>query len=178
MLVRVLGGAALAVGLMAASAMAQTADVLAPGRTGQLQCFEPNVTAKTCQSLGGYTVNADGVIDNAAQVLIMPSPVIVMHVTAPVVVRDNAICGPLTQADIDRTRFTIDGAPASAEDAQQIRAAMTEQLAPMLNLESCMTLTPDGDALRAETTIGGRPQPQLTQRVIWVGANDGWRVAP
>jgi hypothetical protein len=48
----------------------------------------------------------------------------------------------------------------------------------MLNLESCMTLTPNGEMLRAETSIAGRPQPQLTQRVIWVGANDGYRVAP
>jgi hypothetical protein len=178
MLVRVLGGAALALGLMAAPAMAQSADVLAPARAGQLQCFEPNVAAKTCQSLGGYTVNANGVIDNIAQVLIMPSPVIIMRVTAPVVVRDAAICGPLSQADIDRTTFTIDGAPADAEQTGEIRAAMTEQLGPMLNLESCMTLTPNGEMLRAETSIAGRPQPQLTQRVIWVGANDGYRVAP
>ncbi|MEZ5960806.1 MAG: hypothetical protein R3C30_10340 [Hyphomonadaceae bacterium] len=178
MLARLIGGAALAFGLMAAPAPAQQADVLGPARAGQLQCFEPNVSAKTCQSIGGYTFNTNGVIDNTAQVLVMPQPVIVMNVTSPVTVRNNAICGPLTAEDIQRASFTIDGAPASAADTAEIRSGLTEQLAPILNVEGCVTLTPDGDGFRADTSINGAPQPQLVQRVIWIGANDGWSVAP
>lgn len=178
MLVRVLGGAALALGLMASPAMAQDGDVLAPARAGQLQCFEPNPVAKTCQSIGGYTFNANGSIDNAAQVLIMPQPAVIMNVTSPVTVRNNAICGPLTADDIQRASFTIDGAAASADDTAAIRSGLTEQLAPILNVEGCVTLTPDGDGFRADTILSGAPQPQMVQRVIWVGANDGWRVAP
>ncbi|MBK8544536.1 MAG: hypothetical protein IPL62_13885 [Caulobacteraceae bacterium] len=130
MLLRVLGGIALALGLLAAPAAAQTADVLAPARAGQLQCFEPNVTAKTCQSLGGYTFQANGVIDNPAQVLISPSPAIIMTINSPVAVRNNAICGPLAAADIQRATFTIDGAPAERNrHGRNSFAALTQQLA-------------------------------------------------
>lgn len=164
--------------LAATPATAQTADVLAPARTGQLQCFEPNAAAKTCQSIGGYNFETGGAIINAAQILIAPEPVVVMSVNSPVIVRGGAICGPLRAADIASASFTVNGAPASADEARNIRAAMNEQLSPLFDLESCMTLTPDGDVLRAESSIAGTPQPQLTQRVIWIGANDGWRVAP
>ena len=178
MLVRLFGASALALGLFASPASAQENDVLAPARAGQLQCFEPNVANKTCASLGGYSFAADGAIQNVAEILIMPSPLIVMRVSAPVTVRNNAVCGPLSAADIDRATFTVGGALATVEEATQIKAAMQQQLAPMIDVETCMTLTPNGDVLRADTTLGGTPRPDLSQRVIWVGANDGYRVAP
>lgn len=159
-------------------ASAQTADVLAPAREGRLQCFEPNAAQKTCQTLGSYAFSSGGVISNAADILISPSPAIVMRITSPVTVRENAICGPLTAADIERASFTIAGAPASHDEASEIRAAMTEQLAPMFNVESCLTITQDSAGLRTDTSMGGVPQPHLTQRMIWVGANEGYRVAP
>ncbi|ANP44682.1 hypothetical protein [Candidatus Viadribacter manganicus] len=171
-------GLVVGLSLLAGTAHAQTTDVLAPARQGQLQCYEPNVASKTCQSLGGYTFAANGVIDNVAWVLIMPEPVVIMRISSPVVVRNNAICGPLSAADIARATFTIQGAPAGEADTRDIRAGLTEQLAPMLNQESCLTLTADGNGFRADTTIGGVPQPQQTQRVIWIGPNDGYRVAP
>jgi hypothetical protein len=160
------------------AAQAQDGDVLGPARQGQLQCFEPNVAAKTCQSIGGYTFNANGVIDNTADVLIMPQPVIVMRVTAPVTLRGGAICGPLTTADIERATFTIDGAAASAEDTQAIKTALTQQLAPMLNVETCITLTPVDGGFRADSVMAGTPRPELSQRVVWVRPEDGYRVAP
>lgn len=178
MLVRLVGGAALVLGLMAAPASAQDGDVLAPARAGQLQCFEPNVAAKTCQSLGSFTFHANGAIDNGAEILLMPSPVIVMRASGPVTVENNAICGPLRAEDIANATFTVNGAPASAEEAAQIRGAMQQQLAPMIGVQNCLSIAPEGDAFRANSTIAGTPRPELSQRMLWVGANDGWRVAP
>lgn len=178
MLVRVLGGAVLALGLIATAAAAQDGDVLAPARAGQLQCFEPNVAAKTCQSLGSFAFHPNGVIDNAAEMVLMPQPLIVMRATAPVTLQNNAICGPITSADIDRATFTINGAAASAEESAQLKAAMQQQLAPMFGQETCLTLTPVDGGFRADSTVAGTARPDLAQRVIWVGANDGWRVAP
>lgn len=178
MLLRSVGAIALGLGLLAAPATAQSVDVLSPARAGQLQCFEPNVATKTCQTLGGYAFAANGAITNDAQVLISPQPAIVMRVRSPVAVRNGAICGPLSADDISRATFTIDGAAASEADTATIRGELTAQLQPMFDQESCMTLTAEGDSFRADTTVGGVPQPQQTQRVIWVGANDGYRVAP
>lgn len=178
MLVRVMGGAALALGLMVAPVSAQDGDVLAPARTGQLQCFEPNVAAKTCQSLGGYTFHANGGIDNTAEILLAPSPVIIMRATGPVTVENNAICGPLRAEDIDNATFTINGAPAGEPEAANLRAAMRQQLAPLIGVQTCVSLTQEGDIFRTNSTIAGTLRPELAQRMIWVGANDGWRVAP
>lgn len=178
MLVRLVSGAALALGLMASPVLAQSGDVLAPARAGQLQCFEPNAAAKTCQSLGSYVFGASGSIENVAEILLMPSPLIVMRASGPVTFENGAICGPLRAEDIANATFTVNGAPASEEEATQLKAAMQEQLAGMFGVQNCLTLTPDGDGFRAESTIGGAPRPDLTQRAIWVGANDGWRVAP
>ena len=108
----------------------------------------------------------------------MPSPVIIMTINSPVTVRNNAICGPLAAADIQRATFTISGAAASETYTTDIRTAWMQQLAPLIGQETYLTVTPDVDGFRAATTIGGVPQPQQTQRVIWVGANDGYRVAP
>ncbi|MBL8546006.1 MAG: hypothetical protein JNL81_06045 [Hyphomonadaceae bacterium] len=178
MLIRLFGGAALALGLLASPASAQTDDILAPARAGQLQCFEPNVANKTCQALDAYTVGADGAVQNATQAVISPAPLIVMRMVLNVTIRDNAICGPLTTADINAATFTVDGNPASAEQTAQIQNAMRNQLGPMLNLETCLTLRPDGDTMRAETALNGVGRPDMAQRMIWVGANDGYRVAP
>lgn len=174
----ILGVVAAGLALIGAPAMAQNADPLAPARTGQLQCFEPNLAAKTCQSIGAYTFHANGVIDNPAQILISPSPAIVINVNSPVTVRGNAICGALAAADIERATFTIYGVATTADETAEIRSNLARELAPIIGQESCLTLTPDGNGFRADTTMGGVPQPQLVQRVIWIGANDGYRVAP
>lgn len=167
-------------GLMAATpAMAQDADVLAPARAGQIQCYEPNVQAKTCQSISGFSPGPGGAIINTSDSVINPSnPIIVMRTISPVTIRNNAICGPLTNEDIGRARFTIDGHAATEADTQQLRTALTQQLAPLIGQETCITLTPVNDGLRADTAIAGRARPDLAQRVMWVRADEGYRVAP
>lgn len=178
---RILVAAIIAAGTMitAAPASAQTEDVLAPARQGQLQCFAPDDARKTCQSLGGYAFRADGVIENAAQILVMPSPAIIMSVTSPVTVRNNAICGPLVEADINRATFTINGHPASEEHTTMMRSQLLSQMAEVLNVESCLTMTRgDDQSYLAETSMGGVVRPELGQRVLWVRPNDGWTVAP
>jgi len=175
---RAAGAALLGAELLASGpAIAQT-DPLGPARQGQLHCYEPNTAAKTCQSIGGYTFAADGRIDNPADVLIMAEPLVVMRVSSAVTVREGAVCGPLSREDIERAEFTIDGAPASPEDTQAIRAALQDQLASMIDVDVCTTYTPDGDGFRADVTMAGAPRPELTQRVIWIRPEDGYSIGP
>lgn len=168
-------GAAL---MFAPPALAQSGDVLAPARQGQVQCFVPNAAAKTCQSIGSYAFNANGVIDNVSETLIMPQPVVVMRASSPVVVRNNAICGPLTEADIARATFTIDGRPATEQETANIRAGLTQQLAPMFNVDMCVSVTAVDGGYRADSTVGGAARPDLAQPMLWVRPEDGYRVAP
>src|SRR5262249_22807421 len=129
------------------------ADVLAPARQGDLQCYAPNTQAKTCAAMAGYTFDAQGNISHVGDIVIYPNPVIVMHMTSRVVVRDGAVCGPLRQEDIDHATFTVDGQTPLAEDMQTIRTQFAQQAASLLNVDICTTYTPaDGGALRADAT--------------------------
>jgi hypothetical protein len=159
-------------------AVAQSGDVLAPARQGQVQCFVPNAAAKTCQSTGSYVFNANGVIDNVSEILIMPQPVVVMRASSPVTVRNNAICGPLTADDIARATFTIDGRPATDQETANIRTGLTQQLTPMFNVEMCVSVTAADGGYRADSTVGGTARPDLAQPMLWVRPEEGYRVAP
>lgn len=167
--------AALVIGLMSAPVAHAQTEPLGPARQGQVQCFEPDAANKICAAMASYAFAADGAINNTSDVLIFPEPAIVMHISSPVTVRDGAVCGPIRQTDIDAASFTIDGQAAGADNTQMIRSQMQEQLASMIGVEVCSRFVPDGDHLRAVATAGGRPQPD--QRVIWVNASDGYRVA-
>src|SRR5580698_4644363 len=69
-------------------------DPLAPARVGELQCYTPDTVRKTCSALAGYTFGNGG-IDNQAEVLLSPKPIIVMKTVSPVWVRACSVCGPL-----------------------------------------------------------------------------------
>ena len=81
---------------LAAVAPQQPADPLGPAREGRLQCHSPGAARKTCGAIATYSFAADGTISNQAEVMLNPSPLIVMRDQIPVVVRDGAVCGPLT----------------------------------------------------------------------------------
>jgi hypothetical protein len=93
-------------------------------------------------------------------------------------VRDNAVCGPLTLEDVNRAQFTISGRAASDAETQQIRAAVAQQLAPLINVEACVGVRSVDRALRAETALNGVLRPDLSQPMSWVRPEDGYRVAP
>ena len=160
---------------LAAPAMPQTADPLAPAREGQLQCHSPDTARKTCAALAGYTFAADGTIRNQAEVMLNPTPLIVMRDEAPVVVRDGAVCGPMT--GFEDAAFTIDGQPADPAMAEMIRGQVAAAFA-QLGSEGCTTYSPQGDGFLAEAVIDGQPRPELNQPVIWVSPSDGYSVRP
>jgi hypothetical protein len=161
----------------APSAAAQD-DGLAPAREGQLHCYVPNVERKTCQSLAGYSFDGDSV-SSSGSVMIMPQPLIVMSMTSSATMRDGALCGPLTQGDLDSANFTIEGVAATPEEAANMRAALGQQLAPLMNRDLCTRFAPaPGGGQVAESTLDGTPRPEMNQPVIWVRPEDGYSVGP
>lgn len=165
--------------LTAAPVLAQTMDALAPARHGELQCYTPNTQAKTCGALAGYTFGAHGDITNTGDVAIYPNPVIVVHMTNRVEVRNGAVCGPMRQEDIDHATFTIDGQPATEEQNASMRTQFAQAAASMINVDVCTSYTPAPDGtLRAEATVDGTAHPEMAQTVIWVHPGDGYTVAP
>ncbi len=180
-MINVVTGVTLAAGLLGWAVGAQGAslpDPLAPAAVGQVQCYSPNPTRKTCQSIALYARGADGRIVNTAIVLIAPSPVVVMESASPVDVRDGAVCGTVHSADLDVAKYTVNGQAIGGQSADALRQQLRQALAPVLEREVCTRYAPDGDALAATATLDGVAQPALSQRVIWVSQSDGWRVAP
>jgi hypothetical protein len=169
---------ALATTVASGAAPALAADPLAPARAGKGQCYVPDTTRKTCQSIGWYSWQADGRISNRAELLVPSTPPLVVTVTSPVFVRGEAVCGPLRAEDIAAATVTVDGKPVPEEAAGQVRQLMIQAMQPFTGKVICTTYIADGEFLRAEATIDGAPRPDLTQRVLWVSPSDGYRVAP
>ena len=150
-------------------------DPLGPARAGLLQCHSPDTARKTCAALAGYTFEVDGRILNQAEVMLTPSPLIVMRNVSPVVVRDGAVCGEL--AGLDNAVFTSGGRPVAPAMASMIRAQVSAAFA-QIGKEACTTYTPQGDGLLAQVAVDGVARPELNQPVIWVSPSDGYVVAP
>lgn len=167
-----------AASLSAPSAWAQDHSVIAPALEGQLQCYEPDTTRKVCRALAGYELQPDGTIANPFEVLVAPDPVIIARGTTPVTIRDNAICGPMTRAELDRFTFTANGRPVPEDMAVNFRDAIANSPGALAN-EVCTTYTPvEGGQIRADAVVDGVAQPDMTQHVIWVRPDEGYTVAP
>lgn len=151
-------------------------DPLAPARAGKVQCYSPNVEKRTCGAIAAYTLRPDGKWDNKARVLVAPVPVVVLEAVTVVDVEGEAICGPLARKDLEAASVSADGVAMPHEDAriviEQVAAAFAGM--GMLDVRSCTIYRPDGDGLRTEDTIDGKPRPDLKQHVIWIDADEAY----
>ena len=178
MRLRILTAAPCAAALCAAAPAAHAIDLgpLAPAADGKVQCYSPNAAAKSCQSIGAYQVDAKGVIQNDAVVMINSSPLLVMTTRSAVTLKGGADCGVLRPEHIAGATFTVEGRPADAGQTARLRGAMLGTMKPMLGHEICVYYRAQGDGVLATSTIDGKPQPQMDQHVMWVSPAEGWRV--
>jgi hypothetical protein len=151
---------------------------IAPAAEGKLQCYVPNETAKTCQSLAGYRLGPGGEIVNFAAVMISASPPVIMKTEAAIRLKSSQDCGVLRPQHIDAATFTVDGRPADAAHTAALRAQMKAASQSTFGHEVCVSYVPVGQSFLATSTIDGVPRPALDQKMIWVSPSDGYRVAP
>lgn len=160
---------------LAGPAPVQAADPLAPAREGRLQCHSPDTARKTCAALAGYTFASDGTILNQSEVMVNPSPLIVMRDSEPVYIRDGAVCGRV--GGFEDTVFLINGHPTEAATANMLRQRVVAAF-DGFGTEVCTTYVTEGDALRAEVAVDGQRRTELDQSLIWVSPADGYSVRP
>jgi len=162
------------------TAIAGTADPdpLAPARHGKLQCYAPDIAAKTCHAIAGYVLQTDGSYLNTAHVLVDSDQGIALEAVSVVWVKGGAVCGLLSSADTLAGKVSIDGVPLPADQAAPILGQINAGYAAigMLDKEVCTTYVPEGDHLRAEVTVDGVAQPEFNQPVIWISPADGYRL--
>lgn len=167
----------LALALWESAPAEDPADPLAPALRGQLQCYEPDVAHRTCQSLAGYAPDAHGGYRNTARVLLSKAPRITFEIVTPVVVKEGAVCGSIRKADIDAGIVRRDESTLTGTMAQSIRDAVSGVLAAVTDHEICTRYVADGDHWIARGTLDGAANGLPEQTVIWVSPEDGYRVA-
>lgn len=165
--------------LLALAGAPQDAGPLEPGRSGKLQCYGPDIAARTCTAIGAYRFDADGTIWNDARNQINASPQIVLHATGKVYVRDGAECARPENRAEEITRIDLNGVALEGEQFTTVR----RQIADNINLvlgegEFCSTYAPNPDGtLKASVTVDGVARPEFESTVLWIEADAGWTLA-
>ncbi|GAA0638676.1 hypothetical protein [Brevundimonas lenta] len=159
--------------------LAQDAGPLEPGRSGQVQCYGPDVAARTCTAIGAYRFAEDGTIWNDAQNLINAAPRIVLHATAKVYVRNDAECARQENRGDDITAIEVDGVPLEGQALETARKQIADNMQTVLgDGEFCTTYHPNPDgSLRAAVTIDGVDRPEFESTVLWIDPAQGWTLA-
>jgi len=158
---------------------AELPDPIAPAASGQLQCYMPDKTRKTCASLAAYRANGNGGIENVATVLIAKNPAVTMETVSPVEIRMGQICGKIRLQDLDAAKFTMAGRPMDAQQAAAMRKQLQTAFQNAFDHEVCTAFVNQGGTLVAKATIDGVPAPPAAdQPVLWVSPSDGYMVSP
>ena len=162
-----------------AAASAAYAAPLTPAAQGQVQCYVPDTTKKTCSSMAYYVVRDDGSFDNRAVVLINKAPAVTLDTTTRVTIKNGAVCGALRAEEIAAGKVTAGGRTMTAEEASPVLNSITQALTPVIGHEICTVFAPDASGkLTAQATMDGQRQPEQDQPVLWVSPSDGYTVAP
>jgi hypothetical protein len=175
---KLFGTAVIACAIASVAAAAPLPSPITPASDGKLQCYAPNPTTKSCQSLATYEFGPDGGIVNPATVLILATPLITMRTVTPVTIKSNSVCGFIRLEDIQSAEFTIGGEPATPAQTTMLRQKIGEAQKRVFGHEICTAYISEGDALIAKVSIDGATQPAMNQKVIWVSPSDGFKVQP
>jgi hypothetical protein len=167
----------LAAPVAARAAPAPVGGPLAPAAQGKLQCFVPDMTKRTCQTLNSYARDTSGEIQNTSTVAVSADPAITMTTRGPVIVREGRVCSAVRDEDIAQASFTVAGQPADARQTADLRTHMAQAIKPLVGHEVCTTYTQSGSAFVAHSTLDGAPQSD-SEAFIWISPTDPWKVAP
>ena len=161
--------------IILATLLAVTPAPLAKAEAGFMQCYQPDQTAKTCQSIASYKPNGDGTWVNTAVVALSPRQPITLETTTPVHLNaEGAICGQIRRDDVMKGKLAYAGQQLPDDKAAPILARIADGMAPMMGKEICTTYLADGAGMIAKVTIDGQSAPMPDQKVIWIRPEDGY----
>ena len=168
--------------LLAAAAAASAApsfpDPLGPAAVGKVQCFSPDLARKVCAAINAYSIRADGQIADSATVIVEKTPLVEVTTVTTAIVANGRVCSVMKKDDLLTTAFTVNGVAPSDTELAQLRGAIANGWAALVDHSVCVSFVPDGSQFVAHTAFDGLPRPSLDQRVMWVAPQDGWKVAP
>ena len=159
-----------------AAAPAASESPLAKAEQGWLQCYRPDVSKKTCQSIASYRRTGPDGFDNKAIIPLGNGASLETH--TPVTVKDGAVCGIITAQDVIGGTLRTGQTVVAAEQAKPVLERIAQGLAPLAGKEICTRYERTGADFTARVTIAGAERPDQSVTVKWISASDGYTVAP
>lgn len=153
------------------------ADPLANARLGQVECYSPDRSGKTCHAISSYIFEKDKIL-NQSEMVVSPSQRITMIAVTAVTIHGEAVCGQVQSRDVESATFFHQGQIVTGDQLAHMRSVMLNAMGPGLNKNLCTTYEPKNGLLIAHATVDGVARPDLNDAVIWVRPNDGYRVSP
>jgi len=147
------------------------ANPLGRAEQGELQCYQPDVAQKTCQSIAAYRRTGPGAYDNKAIVALGDGAT--LETRTPVVLKDGAVCGSISVEDVMAGILTVGNRVLTPEEAKPILDRIVHGMATMIGKEICTRYEPSGTDFKAKATIGGVDQPEDIT-VKWIKPTDGY----
>lgn len=165
---------------LAAALLLMPSDPLAPARSGQVLCFEPDPAARTCLGQARYRWMPDDTVASDLIVRVSRFPITV-HSTATVHMRGLSECSAVGNASAQITAIYEEGQPLQGSDFDEARdllgGAIDIGIGP--GRELCLTHEVQADnTLRLVAYVDGRRRADLDSAARWVDPTDGWRLAP
>lgn len=165
--------------LILAAVAAVDPDPLTRGRSGDAQCYMPDVLFKTCVSLEYYSPTGPGTYSNRAISLIEIDQSTVVDYSVPLEIRGKAVCGTVRAAHLLAGKVSSGGQPVSRQKSAVILARINKRLAAVRDKEACVEFEPvDGGMFKTKATVAGVRRPELDSPFKWVKPSDGYKVAP
>lgn len=165
--------------ILLAGVPAAADDPLAPALSGQLQCFGPDVSARTCRALTALKRNPDRTWTSTVTSAPDPTQPLTLEVSSAVTVRDGAVCGTVRREDMIAGRLRYYGLVVPASRALPILARLADMLGTAAGREICTRFEPGEGTLMARGSVTGSPgTPVPDQPMIWVRPDAGYRVGP
>ncbi|MDG2532987.1 hypothetical protein P6144_04965 [Sphingomonas sp. HITSZ_GF] len=162
--------------LAAATPAPQSADPLAPARSGQYQCVVPNQEKKTCLGTTSYKVSGDS-YESTTQLFLAPTPLVTMEIHTTGVVKNGQVCETVKLSDFQAGTVFLNGQPADAATSEAVKSQMTAAVSALDGKAACSAIKPDADGLLLnEVSIDGTVRADLSQKFVWVSAKDGYKL--
>lgn len=169
----------LGVGAMIATAAAMAAPAqnpLARAEAGQVQCYRPDVTRKTCQSIASYIRTGETTYDNRTIVAVSNDATLETH--TPAVRRGDAVCSYIRAEDMMAGILRLHGAVVLPNAAKPVLEKIAKSVAPFAGKEICTRYEPSAADFTAKVSIARTYRPDQDVEILWIGPSDGYTVTP
>jgi len=165
--------------LAIALATASVAEQMAPAKQGLLQCQIPDAEAKTCFSLSTIRQTGPSTYSFKTDILIDAAGPVIASIQSIVFVHGSEICEVMKLSELTSAGITFDGHRLSGAEAEEYRARLRADFAPVAGHRVCTRIVPgEQGALTVTGTLDGKRIPAGDYAMKWVTADDGWKVAP